>query len=47
MNKTKKLGNNIRCLRLAYGETQEQLGNAINVAKNTVSSSQSHHRKMR
>lgn len=38
MNKAEKLGNNIRCLRVAYGETQEQLGNAINVAKNTVSS---------
>lgn len=38
MNKVEKLGNNIRCLREAYGETQEQLGAAINVAKNTVSS---------
>lgn len=38
MNKAKKLGINIRCLRVAYGETQEQLGNAINVAKNTISS---------
>lgn len=38
MSKVGKLGNNIRCLRVAYGETQEQLGNAINVAKNTVSS---------
>lgn len=33
-----KLGNNIRCLRMAYGETQEQLGFAIDVAKNTISS---------
>lgn len=38
MNITEKLGNNIRCLRMAYGETQEQLGDAIGVEKNTVSS---------
>ncbi|MCM1233072.1 MAG: helix-turn-helix domain-containing protein [Ruminococcus flavefaciens] len=38
MDKVEMLGNNIRCLRIAYGETQEQLGDAINVAKNTVSS---------
>lgn len=38
MNITEKLGNNIRCLRVAYGETQEQLGDAIGVEKNTVSS---------
>ena len=34
MNITEKLGNNIRCLRMAYGETQEQLGDAIGVEKN-------------
>lgn len=38
MTKTEKLGNNIRCLRMAYGETQEQLGYVIGVEKNTVSS---------
>lgn len=38
MNKLEKLENNIRCLRVAYGETQEQLGDAIGVEKNTVSS---------
>ena len=32
-----RLGANIRSLRLAYGETQEQLGEAIHVEKNTVS----------
>ena len=32
-----KLGNNIRCLRIAYGETQEDLGWAIGVEKNTIS----------
>ena len=38
MNITEKLGNNIRCLRVAYGETQEKLGDVIGVEKNTVSS---------
>lgn len=37
MNTLKKLGSNIRSLRIAYGETQEQLGEAIFVEKNTVS----------
>ena len=37
MSGLKKLGNNIRSLRIAYGETQEQLGEAIYVEKNTVS----------
>lgn len=32
-----KLGKNIRALRKAYGETQEELGYAINVEKNTIS----------
>lgn len=31
------LGKNIRALRNAYGETQEELGIAINVEKNTIS----------
>lgn len=34
---THDLGNNIRLLRLAYGETQEELGAAIGVEKNTIS----------
>jgi len=33
-----KLGDNIRCLRKAYGETQEELGFALGVEKNTISS---------
>lgn len=33
-----KLGNNIRGLRKAYGETQEELGFALGVEKNTISS---------
>lgn len=37
MGDSKKLGANIRSLRIAYGETQEQLGEAIFVEKNTVS----------
>jgi len=37
MSDLKKLGANIRSLRIAYGETQEQLGEAIFVEKNTVS----------
>lgn len=32
-----KIGNNIRCLRIAYGETQEDLGEAIGVEKSTIS----------
>lgn len=32
-----RLGLNIRSLRKAYGETQEELGVALNVEKNTVS----------
>lgn len=38
MNRTNQLGENIRGLRLAHRETQEQLGMAINVEKNTISS---------
>lgn len=37
MSNKKRLGANIRSLRVAYGETQEQLGLAIYVEKNTVS----------
>lgn len=37
MSDLKKLGANIRSLRIAYGETQEQLGEAVFVEKNTVS----------
>ena len=37
MNETERIGRNIRQLRLAYGETQEQLGWAIGVEKNTIS----------
>lgn len=33
MSDLKKLGANIRSLRIAYGETQEQLGEAIFVEK--------------
>ena len=37
MSNLKRLGANIRSLRTAYGETQEQLGEALFVEKNTVS----------
>lgn len=37
MRDLKKLGSNIRSLRMAFGETQEQLGEVIFVEKNTVS----------
>jgi len=37
MDKLQRLGHNIRCIRVAYGETQEDLGAAIGVEKNTVS----------
>lgn len=37
MSNLKRLGANIRSLRMAYGETQEQLGEALFVEKNTVS----------
>ena len=33
-----KIGKNIRCLRKFYGETQEELGYAIGVEHNTISS---------
>ena len=35
---TNRLGNNIKAVRVAYGETQEKLGYVIGVEKNTVSS---------
>ena len=38
MNMTNRLGANIRALRKAYGETQEQLGEVLHIEKNTVSS---------
>ncbi len=38
MNKKDMLGANIRSLRKAFGETQEQLGEILNIEKNTVSS---------
>lgn len=38
MSKENQLGINIRSLRKAYGETQEQLGQVLNVEKNTISS---------
>lgn len=38
VNTSNRLGINIRSLRTAYRESQEQLGEAIHVAKNTVSS---------
>ena len=38
MSVTNQLGNNIRSLRKAYGETQEQLGEVLHIEKNTVSS---------
>ena len=37
MSYTSRLGNNIRCLRTAYGETQEELGFVIGVEKTTIS----------
>ena len=37
MSDLKKLGMNIRCLREAYGESQEELGLVIGVGKNTIS----------
>ena len=37
MNDLKQIGANIRSLRRAFGETQEQLSNAIDVVKTTVS----------
>ena len=37
MGRLERLGTNIRALRKAYGETQEELGVALNVEKNTVS----------
>ena len=37
MSNNNRLGTNIRGLRLAHGETQEELGEAIFVEKNTVS----------
>ncbi len=37
MYNLKRLGANIRYLRRAYGETQEELGYIINVEKNTIS----------
>ncbi len=37
MSNLEQLGKNIRALRKAYGETQEELGFALNVGKNTVS----------
>lgn len=38
MEKENRLGENIRGLRKAYGETQEQLGEVLHMEKNTVSS---------
>ncbi len=37
MDRVQRLGKNIKCIRVAYGESQEKLGEAINVEKNTVS----------
>jgi len=37
MDRAQRLGKNIRCIRVAYGESQEKLGEAIGVEKNTVS----------
>ena len=37
MTSLEKLGANIKSLRCAFGETQEQLGEAIYVEKNTIS----------
>lgn len=41
MSDLKRLGANIRSLRMAYGESQEKLGEAIYVEKNTVSNYES------
>ena len=38
MEDINRLGDNIRSLRKAYGETQEQLGEVLGIEKNTVSS---------
>ena len=37
MNNLERLGSNIRSLRRAYGETQEELGIILNVEKNAIS----------
>ena len=37
MSSLERLGANIRALRKAYGETQEELGVALSIEKNTVS----------
>ena len=37
MNESINVGNNIRALRKAYGETQQKLGEVLGVEKNTVS----------
>lgn len=37
MSNLERLGANIRSLRKAYGETQEELGAALDVEKSTVS----------
>ena len=37
MSYTSRMGHNIRCIRIAYGETQEQLGFIIGVEKTTIS----------
>lgn len=37
MDRVQRLGKNIKCIRVAYGESQEKLGEAIGVEKNTVS----------
>lgn len=37
MEDYKKIGNNIRSLRLAYGESQEELGRILHVTKSAVS----------
>lgn len=37
----KKIGKNIRSLRIAYGETQEKLGEDIGVSKNAISNYES------
>ena len=39
------LGKNIKCLRRAFGETQEELGAVLHVEKNTVSSYEGGNRK--
>ena len=40
-----KIASNIRNLRLVYGETQEELGRAINVENNTISMYESGNRQ--